>query len=495
MHKRLLLTFILLIAFSSCYKKSGVNQSCEVRQDHSQKDEDYLYQRAILPDKPLTLMDIIEIAYQLNLDLQVKELDWAIQEEVATGETLKMLPAFIYTSDHSHRNNSTASTQITPSTGVISPPLTSSTQTDHRWDYTLTWNLLDFGLSYFRSRAELDRAQVARFQYEKVKQNLVLNIYKSYWRAIAAKVTAEHSRNIIELSQKVQETVQKDTKERLISSLQGYQTQDQMLQIQKRLNYFENVYYEAKAELAGLMGIPAALCFELAPVELADMPELYDLCRMEEIALESRPELYGADFEGRISADQVHIELLQMFPTLSLFQGFHTDKNPFLVNSNWTIVGVQTVWNLLSLPQHFAHTLAAKGRQYQTYESRLALTIGVLSQVNLAYWKFQEVLQQYNLQLEIYTVQKRLAEATKKQHLYGEIGIVDVVRTEGDAISSEAVLLQLYGDLQIALEQINFAMGRSLLFNTIACDETIDDLEIETNDEIIENNERDNEYE
>jgi len=470
MHKSPLLVLLLLITLSGCYNKTESPQFCDVRQENAKEDSDYLYLRTILPDRPLTLLDIIEIANQLNLDLLVKKLDWTIQEEIASGETLKMLPSFIYSSWNSHRNNSTASSQLTSTTGALSPPLISSTQTDHHWDYTLTWNLLDFGLAYFRSRSEIDRAQVARFQYEKVKQNLVLDIYKSYWKAVSAKISSEHSKEVIALSQNVKITTQREAKERLISSIQGFQTEDQMLQIQKRLIYLEDAYFEAKAELAGLMGIPQTYCFELAPFELSEMPDEFDLCEMEDIALLNRPELYGADFQGSITANQARVELLQMFPSFSLFEGFHTDKNPFLLHSTWILVGCQMAWNLFSLPQHLVDTLAARDRQYQAYISRLALTVGVISQVNIAYWKYQEAFHQYNLQREITSVQRRLADATKKQFLYGLIGIVDVVKTEGDAVESETALFGLYGDLQVALEQINNAMGRPLLYNTIEND-------------------------
>lgn len=494
MQERLLLLLLLFLCVTGCLRNQPRPYMDEVRDTSAKKDQVYLYERTVLPTCPLTLSEIIEIAERQNLDVLVKKLDWIIQEEVATGTSIKMLPSFTFNKEHSVRSNSPASSQQTVGSPIISPPSVSSTKTTDRWDWTLSWNLLDFGLAFYQSRAEYSSAQVQRFQYEKLKQNMILNIYQSYWKGMAALISTEHSKEVLRKARELIVILRREAAEGLISLTIALQSENQLLGVELALDYYESVYYEAKAELAALMGIPADMCFELALVEIVDMPELMPVCQMEEIALHHRPELFGADFQMDATRNLIEAEIIQMFPSLNLFRGRHTDLNPFLVHNHWIQAGYMVAWNLLNIPQHRQAAIAARTRNFQAYESRLALSIGVISQVNIAYWKYQESMEKYLTQLEIYQAQRKLADATYKQYIYGEIGSLQAVLTEGAAIQAETVLMQYYGDLQIALEQINNAMGWPLYLNTLSELENVNTQENE-NDETNNNNvEEEKEY-
>ncbi len=80
----------------------------------------------------------------------------------------------------------------------------------------------------------------------------------------------------------------------------------------------------AKAELATLMGLNPATDFELLDVKNTDftLPNLtLDINTMERTALVRRPELFEAQYQERITQDEVHSAFLKLFPSLSLNAG------------------------------------------------------------------------------------------------------------------------------------------------------------------------------
>ena len=53
---------------------------------------------------------------------------------------------------------------------------------------SFSWNILDFGVSYFVARQSADRVMIALERRRKVEQNLVRDVRSAYWRSAAAQV-------------------------------------------------------------------------------------------------------------------------------------------------------------------------------------------------------------------------------------------------------------------------------------------------------------------
>lgn len=459
------LTCFLIIGFTGCtpYK------SCqEVREEHMVCDMDFLYEHTCLPNRLLTLTDIIEIAWARNLDTLVKEQEWIIQREVATSEALKMLPRLDFTGELSHRNKNTAARSETlEPVEFLGPPQISQEQSVRIWDITLAWNALDFGLAYFRSQAESNRAITFYFQYARLKQNLILEVYRSYWKAMVNLVGMIRSQKVIEASKVYRQRLNRQIGYRNLSQVIGLRFEDQMLTVQLRFYSFKEAYNIAKAELAALMGTPANIPFDLAVVQREPIPILSDINLLENIALESRPELFGSDFTEKLSIDEVRFAILQLFPSVEFFRGYHENRDKFLVHHHWILAGFRAAWNLFSIPSRAFAIKAARIRLRQARYERLALSVGVLSQVHIARWLFEEQLELYNLQSDISSTRQNLSNATFATFLAGEFNMLDAINAESDAVLSEVNAMQAYGDLQVAMEQLNNAIGKPLYFNTL----------------------------
>lgn len=458
---------IMLFLVSACSRSEIVRLEYE-RDTLAEHDlmrlNDNVY---LLPETPLTLDQIVDIAVCNNLDLYVKELNYEIQLEVANRELFKMLPRLDFFGEFSHRSNSTASRSLVPPLKRLTRPSIGSSQTVKRWDVTLVWNLLDFGLAYYQSQEEQYRAVITYFEYERLKQNLILEVYKSYWRGVASKKGADDAREVLALVKSILGRYERQMANRMLSQVLGLRIEDQMLQIELRLYDLDLLYDQSKAELAGLMGIPAGACFELAPIDIMPLPPLEDVCVLERIALQQRPELYGTDLDFKIAKDEIQLAYLRFLPGAEVFTSYNENKDPFLVHQFWTTAGVRAVWNLLAFPQHVADANAAQISKYRAYQARLAQTISVLAQVHISYVQYKEIDRLYGVQEHIYQVRDRLSKATDAEFAVGEFSLTEVVLALGNAIEGEVNALQAYADLRIGLERINNAIGMPQLYPKI----------------------------
>lgn len=472
---------VLLLQFG-CSK--GPIDVVSLRFENSVTDLDTLYtynDEEVLPETPLTLEDVLEIIFCRNLDLVVQEHERNVQSELAIAEELKMLPPLTLDGIFAARNKNTASlTEILGQPQPIIQPQISSIKETRQWDVRDTLNLIDFGLSYFKSRQEKARTQIIDQQHLRVRQKLILDATTSYWKAIASKKMIEEASRVIALSTKFQSDLEKQMALRTISEIQGLQTESKLVDSEIQLHTLQYQLESAKTELTGFMGLPPGTPFELADVEISDEEiEVADIQELEEQALFYRPELSAKDLEERIARESVRMAILQMFPNASLFTDYNADGNPFLIFNYWISAGVRATWNLFNIPQQWHLKKAAEQQGEQAFAARLALSIAVMSQVHIAYLGYQDALSQYRLVDRAYNVKERLARAAEKGVMAGEFAGVDAMNFASEAAVAKMQALRAYAQLQIAIEALDYAVGIPLLFSDVDIYGTsIEDVEI-----------------
>ncbi len=450
----------------------------EERSCKSAEDVQRLENNICLPKHCLNLDDIIEIAISQNLDLAVKEQQYAIQRETATRAALRMLPELNVAMDWSYRNNSAASSgQVVTATKPPLPPAISEYSTQQRayqWNLGLVWNLLDFGLSYFQSQVECDRIIIASMEYEKTKQNIILNAVRLYWRAIIAKKAVKIAAPLIEEMQrqrKVFEALLENQfylpKDQLYKKIYAtYQREFQLKGFNDRTDSsdptqgYEKEYQNALLDLSALMGIPPWEEIELCEVE--DFPyhvEYGDISTLEDTALLCRPELYRYDAEENISKENVYAAILQELPGIQLFRNFYHDDNTFLVNKSWWNVGLHSLWNLFSIPVHYYESIIGEESQELARRNRLVQSMAILSQVNLSQVLYEQNLEQYTISKKIADTQAQIAAVTSIEKDIGKIGGIDLLQTRIEASLARINQLKIYAELQNSIEQMNNAIG------------------------------------
>lgn len=431
------------------------------RYENMQDDMAVLTLEAPWSNVVLSLDQIIDLANQRNLDLLVLEQQVLIQDELTGGSVRKWLPQLIWNQELSGRNKNTGSFSQSLDPGVPPAPPSISSQTHvNRFDITLTWNLLDFGISMLRSRQESNKTLILQMGYEKERQKLILEIVKNYWRAVVARYAMRENKVLVERSNALIGAMQKIIDKRLISWADAYKIETDLLKNQPDLYRNEREYYDIIEEMVQQMGLPPGSSFELP--EEDNLPVYADLLPIEEIedmAMMYRPELYSGDLQKLVKADDVKIAMLSAIPGLAFFAGDFFDTNKFLIYSHWLSAGLRVSWDIFRVPERMADKAIAELNEDLVVQQRIAFSMGVITQVRIAYLSYYQAIETYMIVRDLAEAKKRLAVATGRGALRGDTTQAMALSYELDALLSETEALRAYGEVMFALERLNNSMG------------------------------------
>lgn len=446
----------------------SVPDYCGIREANAEYDQCKLDDNVFLPARPLELGDVVEIALCRNLDVQLQKIEQCVQSQNYVAEKLNQLPELTVNYEVQWRDN-TPAWFSRPVGGKKDDVATQSTERSKSiFDLTAAFNIIDFGLTYIKTRQEQSRALLLEQRHLRARQNLILDLYGAYFRALVAKSARDQAKQLIsELSQR-HKGLEHQMKKQLISELRELDNENRLIDMEMRLHAFENEYQSSMKELASLMGLPPGRHFEIADVQLSSIqfPEI-DTDHLEHMALRYRPELFAQDMQSNIEVDEVKASLLQMFPHVRVFSGWWYDSDDFQFHNNWINVGAHISWDLLTLPSKMQHWKASQFRQNLAENNRLTISMGVLTQVHLAYINVREMKQQYDLSKELLGVKKRQLEVSKQLEFQGQLDLDDLLAMKAEVFYAEVNAYKAYGNLEIALEQLSNAIGRPLFFSSV----------------------------
>jgi outer membrane protein TolC len=453
------LIIIIALFFGGCVRSDYELNA--IRTENAELDEEVMASLPALKSHVLTLNDILERVLSQNLDLFVKAKEYEYQYELTTGAQLKMIPPLVFEGEASDRNRNTGSSSESLVPGVPpAPPSISSEQHVNRYDITFTWNLLDFGVSYFRARQEANKTSIKEMEYLRVRQKLIQDTVKNYWKARATLLGITKFGPIVIENNKLLAFTREQIANQILPKDKALLHERQVLRQEIQIQLYEKEYHEAMSELGRLMSVSCEE-FSLAQDELTPLEiELPMPCILGELALLNRPELYGLDMEERSVRDEAQIAFIEMFPSISPFIGSFFDSNRFLIFHRWIYGGIRYTWNLLSIPYHMQDFLSESLHRNIIQYERLALSIGILTQVNLAWIAYQDTLQEYKLVAQLADVNRDLLQAVELRQSVGETTYYDIlIDYTYDAMFSEVEALRAYGDVKNAIELINSSIG------------------------------------
>lgn len=474
----LFLLFTALLV-SGCIEP--VTRLDEKRYAEAQQEMLYFY-RDLDPAIPLelSLQEAIDVALERNLDLLVNAQQAEVQRETFTKQTLAMLPSVIAHGLWSYRTAGTGafSKSLVPNIPPA-PPSVSSSQTTRLWDVTCTWKLLDFCIAYFRSTQETNRVLALQFDYERAAQNLILNVVHLYWK-LAAEIEIERQAAIAgPMVDSVKERVAAMIDRRIIGPESGSNFLAQLISFQIQLADYHKVYHQTLSEFRGLLGLPPGVEIELIDAARAvESPICLSPCQeLEELALVNRPELYSKDIQDVILSDEIHVALIQLFPDVSGFIAPNYDGNPFLIFNHWMNVGVNAAWNLLALPYHLQEGNVAHQQKKLNHYNRLAIALGVISQVQLSCALYDDDVRRFHDAEEFWKAREESLKVAEARRRLNNLGDLEYVATYMNAYIAEVELRRVLVDVYSSLEQLNNSIGLPLHYGymSTANEETCDD--------------------
>ncbi|HUH55451.1 MAG TPA: TolC family protein, partial [Rhodanobacter sp.] len=410
---------------------------------------------------PITLDEAMARALKYNLDNRVKMMEEALAQRQLDLSNFDLLPKLTAAAGYSSRDNVLASSSQDVTTGQQSlVPSTSSERQATRADLGFSWNILDFGVSYYGARQQADRVLATQERRRKVVQLLMQQTRQAYWQAAGAQKLQAQIEPLLVQAQQALGDSRAIEQQGLKDPLQSLGYQRELLGLVLQLETIRDELAQAKPKLASIMNLQPGKPYQLAPPDSFDTPALSIAPdKMEEVALLHRPELIEASYNERIGLNETHKAMAKLLPGIELNVGTHYDSNDFLVNNEWRDAGIQVSWNLLNL-LNAKHIKAAANAQYAlAHEQRLALNMAVLTQVHVAYIDYTSRKQQFELTRQLSDVEQRILEHTRNATEANAQGKLAEIRAATSALMSELKLYQSYAAYQGAYGQMVATLG------------------------------------
>ncbi|MFW5857609.1 MAG: TolC family protein [Planctomycetota bacterium] len=437
------------------------------RKEKAAEDRAAMAERtAAVPDAPLSLHRAVSLSLEHHLMAAVARREAEVEAELATAAKRKMLLEVRAHARRRRQNDLQASSSESLQTHRESlEPSISTEKLQTMSDLTLAWNVLDFGVSYLQWRQADSEARILNWQLARVRQNLVVDVTRAYCRAAVAQEAAERAAALSADADARIRKIQRLVREQSLNEVDALEHQKRLVQIQIRLGAFQRDLAEAKAELGELVGFPPGAAFRLVALDPemgGDLPT-GDLNAWEQEALWNRPELYQGDLRERIALADVRKSVLRMFPSVNFFARYETDSNRFLYRNHWNEIGVDTAWNILSLPQRWSERRAAEERVGLERDRRMAQAVGILAQMRLAFLLHKEAQETQRLAGRYAGIQDNMVKAVARRVEEGEATQDQLFAAEVDAFLGRVRRLRATSDLVTAGARFFNTLGRDPL--------------------------------
>jgi len=414
-------------------------------------------------DHPLSLPEAYQRALKYNLERRVKLMEEAVAVDGLGVANMDMLPRLTADAGYLNRSNVLAQSSTSVLTGTQS--LEPSTSTDSNRGVTglsFSWNILDFGVSYFAARQSADRVLIAAERRRKVAQNLLRDVRSAYWRAAAAQVLAVQINRSIGEAEAALVTSRSVENQALRSPTDALRFQRALLDLLRQLEEVRHRLMIAKTELAALINLPPGqdIVLDVPPnTELTYEPLDQPIDRFEQVALVRNPDLRELSYQTRISANEVHKSYLRLLPGISFTYGPQYDTNSFLVNRWWAEGAARVSWNLMSLLQGPRVIQQTKDAVKVVEAQRLAVAMAVLTKLHLAYQQYLDAGKEYARASALAQVDERLYGQISNRAAAEALNELEPIVAGVASVASSLRRYESYSSMQAALGRLYDTVG------------------------------------
>lgn len=418
----------------------------------------------------ISIEEAMARAIKYNLDHRVKLMEQAQSEAELKVATRDFLPRIAASAGYTNRSNEAGARSISLLTGQESLEQSTSQQRDRSLaDVTLAWNILDFGVSYVTAKQTADGILIAEERRRRSIQNIMQDVRVAYWRAVSAQRLTNATDRLLEDTKRALERSRQARREGVQTPEIAMEFQRDLLETLRTLIQLRQELSVSKTELASLMNLKPGTNYELVVVADPEIPDVsMSVEQMEDMALNQRPELREEDYRRRVSRREVRKSLLRMLPGIEIAAGYHYDSNRFLFNNDWFDGTVSVTWNLFNLFSGPAVKRRAEAQVEVDNARRLALSMAVMTQVQVALQRYAVARQDYALTRDLAEVNSSLSEQVQARRQANAADSLAVIRGRTKALVAEMARDQAYAELQNAVGRIENTVGMDPLPETVA---------------------------
>jgi outer membrane protein TolC len=421
-----------------------------------------LFSNQDAPSASVGLAEATARSIKYYADLRAKTLEQAASEAQLGVAQFDLLPRLTANAGYSTRDNEAFGFGFTPGGTVGTNPSASVERTRDTQSVGFAWNVLDFGVSYFRARQLADQTLIAQERRRKAVQTLVHDVRQAWWRAEAAqRLLPEIDSQLDEIESALERTRAIEAR-RLLPPMQIVAQRRALLDLEQQISFRRQELAQAQVEFAALINVPPGTVVRLN----AQPPEnrrVYDLTadvnKLEEAALRNRPEMAEEGYRARVSEGEARKALVQILPGISFDVTSNYDSNRYLVNNTWTSAGINVAFNLVK-----AFSLPALGRSEAAQKAadearRLAMAMAILAQTRISAVRYTLVAHEYGVWESAARDDEKVVELLIASAEVGIDSELELIRAKARAMVSRISRDLAYANLEASVARVLNSVG------------------------------------
>jgi len=477
---KLLLCALLVSNLNGCAIKPTALTDAE-NQDRALTDSLVMQKNQEPISGPISIQEAVARALKYNLDYRVEMMHKALAQQDLDLAHYDMLPKLVANLSYDARDNWSGARSSTldpftrsPSTSLLQDN-TSSDRDIFNAKLGLTWNVLDFGVSYFRAHQAGDKVMAREEEKRKVVNRIVQDVITAYWRA----VSNERLKNDMQaLANRIETALQQSRQvleQKLNNPMAALTYQRELLAIQRELQQLQRNLALSKSQLAALMNLKPNQDFQLVIPERGEWTRDIKMKpeKMERMALENRPELRALVYEKRATMNEAKAALVAMLPGLEFGGSYNYNNNSFLFENEWWSLGTQVAWNLMSMVRYPAKMDQIDAQQDLLDAERLAMSMAVLTQLHVSRAQFAHARRELTTASSYQSTQAQLVDQVRAGVITGSVSEQGLIREEMNTLVAEARRDVTYADLENAYAAVIASLGLDPLPATIKLDQPV----------------------
>lgn len=444
----------------------------EQQLSEAQQDRSAMFDAQEPVTRAISLEEAMARAVKYNLQQRLGLMQRALEDNSLSVANLGLLPQLAASAGWKGRDNVAGSSSESVNSGQQSlEPSTSSDRASRDANLRLSWNVLDFGVSYFSAKAQANKVLAAEEARRKVVADVIQQVREAYWQAASAERLQPEVVRALADARGALEQARQTERQRLVAPLESLRYQKSLLEMIRQLEVVEGELSVSKARLASLMNLPPATQFSVVLPSDASytQPALaYNLADLEVTSMTQRPEIRSESYQARNAVLETRAAMLKLLPGANLFVGANYDSNSYLVNDNWADAGMQVSWNLFNVLAYPAVKKSGEARLQVAELRRQAMRMAVLTQVNVAWREFERSSQVFARSNELQSVQRGIFKQSESAYSSQAQSRLERVRTATETVLATRTRDRAFAELQVAHGAVYQAAGLDPLPEKIA---------------------------
>jgi len=411
---------------------------------------------------PLTMSEAVARAIKYQAEHRQKQMEEAAAEAQLDVAKFDLLPKITANAGYNWRNNESFGFAITPQGTISQTPSNAVERIYNTGSLGLAWNVLDFGVSYFRARQLADQKLIAEERRRKAVQTLMHDVRVAWWRAEAAERLLPAADVLLaDIDQAIEKTRHIEQR-KLLPPVQIATLRRALLDLSQQIALRRQELAQAKIELAALINVPPGQDYRIASPasearEVLDLTA--DLDKLETLALESRPEIAEEGYRARISADEARKALVGLLPNIGIDFSRQWNSNRFLLNNWWTQFGATAALNLVKVASLPALKRAEDAQKRADEARRYAMAVAVLTQTRIAGVRYMLVADEFLVWDEAAHDDDLIVQYLTSSEKVGIDNELELIRARARAMASHMNRDLSYANLQASVARLFNSVG------------------------------------